>query len=189
MNAPDRKKKMTVDEFIPWAMAQPKGRFELVNGEVVPMSPERVLHTETKGLAFAAISQAIKRSGLPCRCLADGATVRIDERTAYEPDGLVYMGPRLPADSIEVPEPVVVVEVLSPGTQGTDTGAKFRGYFSLPSVIHYLIVDAAQRTIVHHRRGEDGQIISEALTTGVLVLDPPGLQVPISEMLPDDADA
>jgi Uma2 family endonuclease len=184
MNAPERKKRMTVDEFIPWAMAQPSGRFELVNGEAVKMSPERVLHIETKGLVFAAISQAIKQSGAECRCLADGATVRIDDRTAYEPDALVYVGPRLPADSMEVPQPVIVVEVLSPGTQSTDTGAKFRGYFSLPSVIHCLIVDAEQRTFIHHRRGRDGQIVSTTLTEGALLLEPPGLQVSIVDMLP-----
>ena len=26
------KQRMTVDEFIPWAMAQPRGRYELLNG-------------------------------------------------------------------------------------------------------------------------------------------------------------
>ena len=34
--------RMTADEFIPWAMAQPEGcRYELVAGQVVAMSPER----------------------------------------------------------------------------------------------------------------------------------------------------
>ena len=184
MNAPDRKKRMTVDEFIPWAMSQPSGRFELVGGDTRAMSPERAGHREAKGAVFLTLCAAVARDRIAAIVEPDGATVRIDERTAYEPDALVYMAPKLPADSIEVPEPVIVIEVLSPGTQNTDTGAKFRGYFSLPSVIHYLIVDAEQRTILHHRRGEDGQIVSAALTAGVLTLDPPGLHVPIDEMLP-----
>ena len=33
--------RMTVDEFLAWAMAQPEGRFELVDGRVVAMAPER----------------------------------------------------------------------------------------------------------------------------------------------------
>ena len=41
------KLRMTADEFIPWAMNQPK-RYELVGGEVVAMSPERVGHTEAR---------------------------------------------------------------------------------------------------------------------------------------------
>jgi hypothetical protein len=28
------KQRMTVDEFIPWAMAQERGRYALINGEV-----------------------------------------------------------------------------------------------------------------------------------------------------------
>jgi Uma2 family endonuclease len=33
--------RMTVEEFVDWAMAQPEGRFELVAGTVVAMAPER----------------------------------------------------------------------------------------------------------------------------------------------------
>ncbi|MBV8068368.1 MAG: Uma2 family endonuclease [Acidobacteriaceae bacterium] len=40
-----RPKKMTVDEFIEWAMNQPQ-RYELVDGEPVAMAPERVAHAE-----------------------------------------------------------------------------------------------------------------------------------------------
>jgi Uma2 family endonuclease len=186
MNAPDRNKVMTVDEFIPWAMAQPRGRFELVNGKVVAMSPERVLHTEAKGLAFVALRAAIQRARVECWCLTDGATVRIDDYTAYEPDALVYCGQKLSGDTIVVPSPVILVEVVSRSSLSTDAGSKFEGYFSLPSVRHYLIVDPERRCVIHHRRNPDGQIVSEALTDGRLLLDPPGLEVAISEMLPGD---
>ena len=40
--------RMTVDEFLAWAMAQPEGRFELVDGKVVTMAPERVAHARLK---------------------------------------------------------------------------------------------------------------------------------------------
>jgi Uma2 family endonuclease len=184
MNAPERKKPMTVDEFIPWAMTQPKGRFELVNGEVVAMSPERVGRTRTKGLVFVALRNAIARAGCSCEAIPDGATVRIDEHTAYEPDAMVYCGPKLSRDSVEVASPVIVVEVVSPSSRSTDAGAKFQGYFSLPSVAQYLIVDPERRAIVHHRRGGDGQIVSAALTSGTLVLDPPRIEVAVADMLP-----
>jgi Uma2 family endonuclease len=36
--------RMTVDEFIDWAAAQPGGRYELLDGKVYAMSPERVGH-------------------------------------------------------------------------------------------------------------------------------------------------
>lgn len=175
---------MTVDEFIPWAMARSRGRWELIDGEPRPMSPERARHRKVKGAIFLALRLAVERAGVACVVEPDGATVRIDPHRSYEPDALVYSGPELPEDSIEVPNPLIVVEVLSPGSETLDTGAKFRGYFSLPSLAHYLIVDPDGRTILHHARAPDGRIVSTAVTEGLLALDPPGLEVAVSDMLP-----
>ena len=78
------------------------------------MSPERVAHTETKGEAYSALKNAIAVAKAPCRALTEGAAVRIDAGTVFEPDVLVYCGPRLPADLLKVPSPVIVVEAPSP---------------------------------------------------------------------------
>jgi Uma2 family endonuclease len=88
------KPRMTVDEFLAWAEARP-GRYELFRGEVFPMSPEVVGHTKVKGMVFAALLAGIRQRALPCQALTDGATVRVDELTAYEPDALVYCRTRL----------------------------------------------------------------------------------------------
>ena len=132
---------MTVEEFLVWAEGRP-GRYELEAGEVVMMSPERAAHAESKAECYVALREAIKQAGKPCWALPDGMTVRIAADVAYEPDALVYCGDRLPGDRLEVPNPVIVVEVLSPATGQVDKTRKLTGYFSLPSVRHYLIVDA-----------------------------------------------
>ena len=137
---------MTVDEFLVWAEGR-DGRWELQDGELVGMAPERLVHTETKYEIVAALKSAIRRANAPCHAVPDGATVRIAARTAFEPDALVYCGPRLPPDSIEIPEPLIVVEVLSGGTAARDHGVKLAGYFSLPSVAHYLILDPDSRMV------------------------------------------
>jgi len=174
-------KKMTVDEFLAWAEAQ-DGRWELLDGELVAMSPERVAHLETKFTVATALKNAVDRAHAPCRVFPDGATVRIGARTAFEPDALVYCGARLSPDAVEIPEPMVVVEVLSPGTAARDHGAKLEGYFSLPSVIHYLILDADSRKAIHHKRGQGDVIETRILSDGVLRLDPPGLEIPVAEL-------
>jgi Uma2 family endonuclease len=178
------KQRMTVDEFIPWAMAQPSGRYELHNGEVVMMSPERARHVRGKAAAYRALFVALQRAALDCEAMPDGGTVRINERTAFEPDALVYCGPRVGGNDVEIPNPVIVVEVISPSTRSVDIGMKVSGYFSLASVRHYLIVDPEKRGIVHHKRNDDGQIVSASLTEGVLCLDPPGIELAVSDMLP-----
>jgi Uma2 family endonuclease len=108
-------------------------------------------------------------------------TVRVDENTAHEPDALVYCGPKLPSSTIEVPSPVIVVEVLSPSTRHIDASAKLAGYFRLPSTRHYLIVDADKRLVIHHARGDGDAILTRIVKSGSLDLSPPGLKVPVAK--------
>jgi Uma2 family endonuclease len=177
-----RQGEFTADEFIAWAMEQPEGRFELDNGVVVAMAPERVNHGRAKSQAWLALRTAIAARGLGCEALPDGATVRVTDRTVYEPDALVRCGPPLPGDAIEAADPIIVVEVVSPSSRGIDRGVKLAGYFSLPSVRHYLIVDTDKRVVIHHRRGEEGQIGVRIIHEGSLTLDPPGLAIDIRDI-------
>jgi Uma2 family endonuclease len=175
------KPRMTVEEFLAWAEGRP-GRYELLRGEVYAMSPEGVGHAKVKGAVHAALVLGIRERGLPCHALPDGVTVRIDETTAYEPDAQVYCGPELPPTALEVPNPVIVVEVLSPSTRSVDLSVKLAGYFRLPSVAHYLIVDPAQPVIVHHSRGAADTILTRIVTEGQIALDPPGLTLALSDI-------
>lgn len=57
--------RMTVEEFIPWAMARPEtGHYELVAGEVVAMAPERLADTRSKARVWRLLSEAIETRGL-----------------------------------------------------------------------------------------------------------------------------
>lgn len=144
---------MTVDEYLTLAARQQEtGRSELINGQAVAMSPEQSAHRQLKARIFRALAESRARMAAPCIVEPDGATVRIDDYTAYEPDALVYPGDRLPPDSLEVPAPVVVVEVISPTTRHLDTSAKLIGYFKVPSVQHYLIADPDTPTLIHYQR-------------------------------------
>ena len=109
-------------------------------------------------------------------------TVRIDEATAYEPDALVYCGSKLSPAAIEVPNPIIVVEVLSPSTRHIDLSAKLVDYFRLPSVAHYLIVDPVSPRIIHHARDAGDTILTRSVTAGTVVLDPPGLELALVDV-------
>ncbi|MCJ2049783.1 Uma2 family endonuclease [Methylobacterium sp. J-070] len=175
---------MTVDEFLVWAAGRP-GRYELVDGEVFAMSPERARHGLVKYAAQTALNRAIEQAGLSCHMMPDGMTVRIDATTTFEPDALVYGGPPIDLDAVEVPDPVIVVEVLSPGTKSVDTGTKLIGYFRVTSLCHYLILDPVNRIVIHYRRGEGGLIETRIATEGRLDLSPPGLTLPVAELFAD----
>jgi Uma2 family endonuclease len=173
--------RMNVDEFLAWAENQP-GRYELYNGVIYGMSPEGAGHAEVKFAVQTALAAAIRARGLPCHMLPDGMTVRTDEATAFEPDALVYCGPRLPPRAVEVPNPVIVVEVLSPSTKHIDNSAKLAGYFKVPSIAHYLIVDPTQPLIIHHARGTGDPILTRVVREGTIALDPPGLTLALADV-------
>lgn len=176
---------MTVDQFLLWAEAQ-EGHWELYDGVPYLMSPEQVGHAEIKFAVQTALKAGIRAAGLSCRMLPDGATVRVSETTAHEPDALVYCGLKLPGDSIEVPNPIIVVEVASPSTRRIDASLKLKGYFSLPSVHHYLIVDPQAPPIIHHKRQADGTILTTLVSDGALRLDPPGIEFAVASVFSAD---
>jgi Uma2 family endonuclease len=172
---------MTVEQFLDWANSQrERHRSELINGQIVPMSPERADHNRIKIAVLLAFHQAISEANLlACEVMTDGMTVRIDDHTAYEPDALVYCGDKIAAGTMVVPNPVIVVEVLSPSTAHHDTSAKLIGYFKVPSVHHYLVIDPETRVVTHHARG----LTPAPLSAGEIRLDPPGLTLQVADLL------
>jgi Uma2 family endonuclease len=177
------KHKMPVDEFLSWAEGQP-GRWELHDGVPVAMSPERVVHGDVKYRVARSLDAAIERAGVRCRFVLDSAAVRIDPHRSFQPDALVYCGDPLPGDALEVPSPVVVVEVLSPGNAMLDLRDKLQGHFRVPSIMHYLVVDPDKRLIIHHARGGGDAIATRIVSDGSLRLDPPGIELAAADLLP-----
>jgi Uma2 family endonuclease len=171
---------MTVDEYLTWSEAQPEQlRTELINGQVVAMAPERAAHNRIKIAVLIGLREAVKAAGVPCEVMMDGMTVRIDQHTAYVPDALIYCGERIASNTMIVPNPMIIVEVLSSTTAHSDTSAKLIGYFKLPGVAHYLIIDPDARSVTHHARNCTPNLMS----SGKLRLDPPGLDLSVEDLL------
>ena len=178
MSSPARNE-LDVEAFLAWAEGRP-GRWELRDGQPVMMSPERAAHALTKFAAQKALENGVQRAGLPCRVFPNGMTVRVAARNAFEPDALVVCPTPADLNTIEIPNPVIVVEVLSPSTAADDHGIKLDGYFSLASVSHYLILDADRRVMIHHRRAHAEAIETRVLREGLVVLDPPGFEAQVA---------
>lgn len=168
---------LSVDEFLARATAMSDGRHELVDGQIIAMAPESVRHNQIKGRAFRALADGIKQAALDCEAYTDGVAVRINARTCRIPDASVQCG-SIDPDSMELTEPLIVVEVVSPSSGRGDTGAKVAEYFTVPSIRHYLIVDPfGARVILHSRTDRSGAILTTILTQGPIRLDPPGFAI------------
>jgi Uma2 family endonuclease len=85
-------------------------------------------------------------------------------------------------DTLTVDAPVLVIEVLSPGSEAKDFRDKLVGYFRVASIRHCLIIDPDRRIVVHHQRGEGDLIQTRIVADGALSLAPPGLEFPVAEL-------
>jgi Uma2 family endonuclease len=174
-------KQLSVDDFIAWSVAQPEPvRADLIDGTIYAHARRAHFHLRVKHKAAMALDAALSKAKLPCHVLPDGATVRISETSAFEPDALVC-GPELPGDAIEVPDPVIVVEVLSPESEKRDMRDKLEGYFRVPSIEHYLILDPEERLVIHHTRGQGDVRGTRIVHSRELRLDPPGIIVDVAD--------
>lgn len=180
--------RMTVAAFLEWVARRPEGeRWELIEGEPVPtrgptpahaMAAETVMHARIKRRLDHVLSEGLAKQDLECEVFVSGPKVQIDANTAFEPDVVVTCA-KVP-DGLLVPEPLIVVEVLSASTRDRDLTIKLAGYAALPSVAHYLLVETQRRLIVHHHRATGEQEFRTSIVRiGIRRLDPPGLDLDV----------
>lgn len=165
---------MSIAEFLEWSEEQAAGRYELFDGDVVSMAPERVAHVRRKLELCIRLKNAVAEAGLQCETFTDGIGVATDERSVLIPDALVRCGEPLDGDLMIVPDPIIIVEVASPSTRAIDTSEKLTRYLRMPTLHHYLIAQPVRPTVIHHARGRDGWL-TRLVGPGPLLLDPPGI--------------
>ncbi|MGQ0673714.1 MAG: Uma2 family endonuclease [Hyphomicrobium sp.] len=85
--------------------------------------------------------------------------------------------------NLETPNPVIVVEVLSPPSVKRDLADKVAGYFQVPSIVHNLVLDPEDKIVIWHRRAPAGGLEPPAtLNEGLLRLDPPGIEIDVARV-------
>ena len=97
--------------------------------------------------------------GRKCRVAGSDLLFQTGSKEMYlYPDVMVICGPVATMEGRPniVTNPVFVAEVLSPGTEGDDRGAKSREYRASPSIRQYALVSQVRPMVEIHTRGEDG---------------------------------
>jgi Uma2 family endonuclease len=141
----------TVDDFLAFEAEEPE-RYEFVDGIVRMMTGGSAAHSAIKGNTFAEFRAAL-RAG-PCRVDVDDLKVVTATAVMY-PDILVICRPMAPDDD-RVPDPTVVVEVLSPTTETHDRIRKWREYQTIASLQHFVLVTQSERRVEVYTRDRDG---------------------------------
>lgn len=140
-------------------------------------------------IANAAVGLRARLRGTWSRVYDSNLRVRDRRTTLYTyPDLTVICGPREfdPKDERRqtVLNPKVVVEVLSPSTEGDDRGEKFDRYRDIESLELYVLVSQATPRVATFERREDGAWLLRVFTgpEAVAKLEPLGIELPLAEV-------
>lgn len=164
---------MTAAEFLVWDESQTI-KHEFVNGQVFergrPGETQAMVgageaHVTLTGNAFVALRLHLK--GTLCRCFFVDMKLRVAAADAYfYPDLMVTCSAADARAPLVKAEPLLLVEVLSPSTEGHDRGDKFAAYRLLPSLREYWLIDPQSRRCDLYRLGADGLWVLYPVETG-----------------------
>lgn len=149
---------LCLDDFEELILDMPADeKWELIGGRVIRgmVGARWEHHRIVQNLSFALFNH-FRLKGSPCRPYNE--TFWLKEKTLnlkVFPDVMVRCGPLAPG-ATDLSDPVVVVEVVSPGTENRDRIEKWGLYQKLPSVMHYVLAARDRPYVEVFSRGEKG---------------------------------
>ncbi|NJN29684.1 MAG: Uma2 family endonuclease [Synechococcales cyanobacterium RM1_1_8] len=143
---------MTVEEYLEWEPLQ-EIRFEYSGGQLYAMAGSTIPHNDLALNLYTALRPHVRQKG--CRINVSDVKVEISAAGAYRYPDVVVSCSEPDQDATKLFQaPRLIVEVLSPGTERKDRGAKFKEYCQLPSLQEYVLIDAQEMRVECYRRGE-----------------------------------
>jgi Uma2 family endonuclease len=178
---------MTVDEFYAFTDARPDGeKWELIGGEpILNAAPSPMHQMIVRNVVFALMIR--EREIEAPWVVLPGLGVRVSEKDRPEPDVLV-----LPSEQHrrldgrrDRNDVIVVFEILSPSTEGSDLGWKRKVYTGLASLTHYIAISQDAVEVIVFARDDkfEGRRL-EALDK-TIDLRSLGVSLPVAEIYRD----
>lgn len=152
-NAATSKERYTVDEYFT-IDKNSEIRYEYHFGKVRAVAGTTKKHNETVQNITFLFRQQLK--GKSCSVYAENIRTQIFENSKYVyPDVVISCSEQDRKNQLLIKEPILVVEVLSEGTEEYDAGNKLLYYTRLLSMRHYLLVSQESIAVMHYKRMEN----------------------------------
>lgn len=152
------KTQLTLDEWLEGERSSQDEWYEYVAGEVFAMSGGTAEHYQLiMNISGTLWSQAKTR---PCKVYGQGMRLKVQAADAGKyPDLMALCSEPEFHDGRRdmLLNPSLIVEVLSPTTEGYDRGEKFALYRQIPSLQEYLLVAQDRVAVELYTRAEHGQ--------------------------------
>jgi Uma2 family endonuclease len=173
---------MSYAEYLEFERAA-ETKHEYINGQVYAMAGGTIEHARLAARVGAQLLQGL--GARPCEVFSADLRVRnlATGRSTY-PDVTVICGniQRAPDDSHAATNPMLIVEVLSEGTEGQDRGEKWRHYQRLDSLQAYVLISQAEPLVEVFRRVGDVWQYQAAGPGEHLQLDDQGLAIDVDAL-------
>lgn len=120
------------------------GKIELIDGEIVRMSPAHVPHWNAQRLAIMALQAAFAPNGTEWN-IGGEVPVRLGRLTVRIPDVAVFRAPDMTQSIFDKSALFMAMEIADTGLRN-DLGRKMRAY-AAAGVPHYWVVDLKSREL------------------------------------------
>jgi Uma2 family endonuclease len=175
-------KRMTVAEFLTWDDGTDT-RYELVDGRPAAMARVAPSHSVMVANLGAALHGNLKA---PYYVGAISGVIAPEcDDTFYVADPIVSGTPLHAGGVWTIPQPTVVIEVLSPTTAEHDRGGKLYDYRRIASVQEIALVSSEQRHVeIWRRRGAKWEV-EDLIGDAALELETVGVAIPFAAVYAD----
>ena len=152
---------LTIDEFLQWDSGDDR-RYELVRGFPMAMSAPSRAHQIIAVNFGRRLAEALDERP-PCSAGAE-VPIALPDRddSCHVADLAVTCTEHEPGERL-IPDPLVIVEILSPSTENRDRKVKLPDYRSIPSVVEIVLVDQQPFYCEVHRRLDGGRWLTDLL--------------------------
>jgi Uma2 family endonuclease len=171
---------MSLEDFLVWEERQTL-RYEFDGWQPVAMTGGTVAHELIGGALRALLREQLR--GKACRAVGPTLKIEVMGRIRY-PDAFVYCSPVVPGSTL-IREPVVVFEVLSPGTSRIDRIEKLREYQATPSIQRYVILEQDSIAAMVFERRSAGWVVQPLTEADRLVMPEIDVDLALSEIYAD----
>jgi Uma2 family endonuclease len=141
---------MSLDAFLDWESRQ-ELKYEFDGHQPVAMAGASAEHAAIQGNLMFAVGARLL--GGSCRMYGSDLKIMAAGSIRY-PDAFVVCTP-VPRGALVVTEPVIVFEILSPGTSSVDLLEKNREYRATPSIQRYVILERDRPAATVYSRAGD----------------------------------
>ena len=160
-------------------------KHEYVNGDIVAMADATREHNEIVSNLIREVGGCLK--GKPCGIYPSDFRVTTPAGQNYfYPDATIVCGDVQLKEGVfdSLLNPVIIIEVMSAGTENIDRGYKFFHYQQIRSLQEYILIDSRQKAVEAIRRQDNDTWKFEKLSyaDGVLRLQSTGCTLSFDEI-------